>query len=238
MATVMPLTTATSGARDTDRAISDDPNDLPIDIALGLPGPLPDGEQILWHGQPGRAALARYLFRWPWLTGYFALFALLPIAATARAGASFAQIAFSPLLLLPVALPIAGLVLLFAWLMSRTSTYVITDRRVVFQVGVAFTRTINIPLTLVTDVSSRERKHGIDIALTLRRPNKIAWLALWPHARSTKFSAPVPMLRALPPASPAASILAGAVRRVAAGTARPPRVESPAIGISARPQHV
>ena len=238
MATAMPLATATSGTRETELSLSDDPNDLPIDIALGLPGPLPDGEQILWHGKPDRAALARYLFRWPWLTGYFALFALLPIAATARAGASVAQIAFSPLLLLPVALPIAGLVLLFAWLMSRTTTYVITDRRVVFQVGVAFTRTINIPLALVTDVSSRERKRGIDIALTLRRPNKIAWLALWPHARSTKLSAPEPMLRALPPASPAAAILADAVRRAAAGAVHAPRIERSPVGISARPQHV
>lgn len=238
MAVVTPSTTTASLTRDADCSITADPNDLPIDIALGLPGPLPDSEQILWHGKPDRAALARYLFRWPWLTGYFLFFALLPIAATARAGASIAQIALSPLLLLPVALPIAALVLLFSLLMSRTTTYVVTDRRVVFQVGIAFTRTINIPLALVTDVSARERKLGVDIALTLRRPNKIAWLALWPHARTTKFSTPVPMLRALPPASPAAGILADAVRRETAGNARSPHIERAPIDIGARPQHV
>ena len=32
-------------------------NDEPIDIALGLPGPLPAGERVLWHGKPERAAL-------------------------------------------------------------------------------------------------------------------------------------------------------------------------------------
>ena len=36
-------------------------NDEPIDIALGLPGPLPAGERVLWHGKPERAALLRYL---------------------------------------------------------------------------------------------------------------------------------------------------------------------------------
>ena len=34
MATVMSFATATNGTRETERSISDDPNDLPIDIAL------------------------------------------------------------------------------------------------------------------------------------------------------------------------------------------------------------
>ena len=207
-------------------------NDEPIDIALGLPGPLPAGERVLWHGKPERAALLRYLFRWPLLVAYFALFALLPILATAQSGASVAQVLFSPVLLLPFALPVAGLVMASAWALARTSVYVITDRRVILQVGVAFTRTVNIPLELIADVSARERPHGMDIALTLRSADKIAWLALWPHVRG-----------ALPVDSPAGSILVDAIMRTAPGVRHiPARVEKAQDGIDVAteraPQHV
>ncbi|MAK99784.1 MAG: phosphopantetheine adenylyltransferase [Citromicrobium sp.] len=218
-------------------------NDEPIDIALGLPGPLPAGERVLWHGKPERAALLRYLFRWPLLVAYFALFALLPILATAQSGASVAQVLFSPVLLLPFALPVAGLVMASAWALARTSVYVITDRRVILQVGVAFTRTVNIPLELIADVSARERPHGMDIALTLRSADKIAWLALWPHVRGAQFSHPVPMLRGLPVDSPAGSILVDAIMRTAPGVRHiPARVEKAQDGIDVAteraPQHV
>jgi len=215
----------------------------PIDIALGLPGPLPGDERVLWHGKPQRDALLRYLFRWPLLSAYFALFALLPIAATARAGASLAQVMFSPLLLLPLALPVAIGVFASAVMLARTSTYVITERRVILQVGVAFTRTVNIPLALIADVSARERARGLDIALTLRRPNKIAWFALWPHARGLRLANPVPMLRGLPGDSPAGAILVEAimrttpgVRHAADGASQPPVTSGPAHAMA--PQHV
>ena len=218
-------------------------NDEPIDIVLGLPGPLPSGERVLWHGKPERAALLRYLFRWPLLVAYFALFALLPILATAQSGASWAQVLFSPVLLLPFALPVAGLVMVSAWALARTSVYVITDRRVILQVGVAFTRTVNIPLELIADVSARERSNSVDIALTLRSSDKIAWLALWPHARGFQFSDPVPMMRGLPVDSPAGPILVDAIMHAAPGMRyAPARVEKtpPALDVAPEgaPQHV
>ncbi|NCQ62840.1 MAG: PH domain-containing protein, partial [Alphaproteobacteria bacterium] len=196
--------------------------DEPIDIVLGLPGPLPAGERVLWHGKPERAALLRYLFRWRLLAAYFAVFALLPMLATAQAGASAAQVIFSPLLLLPIALPIAGLVAVSAWALARTTVYVVTDRRVILQVGVAFTRTVNIPLDLIADVSARERARGMDLALTLRGTDKIAWLALWPHARTLRFAQPVPMLRGLPVDSPAGAILVDAIMHAAPGLRHSP----------------
>lgn len=202
--------------------MTNEQNEQPIDITLGLPGPLPDGEGVLWHGRPEARALSRYLFRWPLVAAYFAVFALLPMFTTAQAGASVAQIALSPVLLLPFAIPVAAVMAVSVWLLARTSTYVITDKRVILQVGVAFTRTVNIPLALIADVAERERAYGVDLALTLRRPNKIAWLAIWPHARSKHFSNPRPMLRGLPPESPAAGTLVDAVMRAAPGVRHAP----------------
>lgn len=189
----------------------------PIDIELGLPGPLPEGEQVLWHGRPDRAALARYLFRWPLLLGYLALIALIPLLATIQQGASLAQVALSPLLILPFAMIVLVFIQTGAWLLARTTTYVITDRRVILQVGVAFTRTVNIPLKLIAHVGERERRGSRDIALTLRHPNKIAWLALWPHALATQWNRPVPLLRGLPEDSAAATTLVNALMQAAPG---------------------
>ncbi|MBI1403511.1 MAG: PH domain-containing protein [Porphyrobacter sp.] len=215
-------------------------DDTPIDIRLGLPGPLPEGERILWHGHPERAALARYLFRWRLLAAYFAAFALLPMVATAQQGGRWVQVALSPALLLPFALIAFALLHAGAWLVARTSTYIITDRRVIFQVGAAYTRTINIPLKLIAHVGERERSGSCDIALTLKRPNKIAWAALWPHARALRLAAPVPLMRGLAADCPAAAILVDALMREAPGMrhARPePARTAPATARKA-PAHV
>ncbi|RIV89249.1 photosynthetic complex putative assembly protein PuhB [Aurantiacibacter zhengii] len=197
------------------------PRNQPIDIELGLPGPLPEGERVLWHGKPARSALSRYLFRWPMLATYLALVALLPLLATVQQGAGLMQIALSPLLVLPFAAVILAFVQLGSWLLATTSTYIITDRRVILQVGVALTRTVNIPLRQIAHVGERDRRGSRDIALTLRRPNKIAWLALWPHALATQWKQPVPLLRALPADSPAGQILVDALMRAAPGIRHP-----------------
>lgn len=192
-------------------------DETPIDIALGLPGPLPEGERVLWHGQPTVRGLARSLFRWPWLAGYFVVFAALPVLATAQQGAHWVQVVLSPLLLAPFALAVAAFVAFGAWTTARTSTYVITDRRVILNVGAAFTRTINIPLKLIAHVGERERGASRDIALRLKQPNKVAFLALWPHALATNFARPVPLLRGLPADSAAPAVLVDALMREAPG---------------------
>lgn len=208
--------------------------DTPIDIALGLPGPLPEGERVLWHGQPTMRGLARSLFRWPWLVGYFTVVAALPVLATAQQGAHWVQVALSPLLLAPFALAVAGFVAFGSWTTARTSTYVITDRRVILNIGAAFTRTINIPLKLIAHVGEREKGASRDIALTIKQPNNIAFLALWPHALATEFSQPVPLLRGLPADTEAPAILVDALMREAPGYRFARESRQP----SAEPSHV
>ena len=192
-------------------------DELPLDIKLGLPGPLPEGEAVLWHGKPERAALAHHLFRWRLVASYLALIAVIPVIATAQEGASLLQVILSPVLVLPFVAVAFAFIWAGAWLVARTTTYVITDRRVILQIGVAFTRTINIPLKLIEHVGERERRDSRDIALTLKRPNKIAWLALWPHALVNRIARPVPLLRGLPASSRAASILVDALMKEAPG---------------------
>jgi len=50
-----------------------------------------------------------------------------------------------------------------------------------------------------------------DIVLSLSPHHKIAWLALWPHARPWRVKRPEPMLRALPVTSSAAAIISRAL---------------------------
>ncbi|MEM1314907.1 MAG: hypothetical protein AAGI51_10160, partial [Pseudomonadota bacterium] len=51
-----------------------------------------------------------------------------------------------------------------------------------------------------------------NIPLTLRGPNTLGYLMLWPHCRPWRMARPQPMLRCIPQAGQVATILADAMR--------------------------
>ncbi|MEM8694708.1 MAG: photosynthetic complex putative assembly protein PuhB [Pseudomonadota bacterium] len=168
----------------------------------GLPGYLPEGEEIIWQGAPDWLVLARTAFHTRLIGVYFMLLIALGIASGSVTGAVATGIA---------GLLAIGLLMLFAWLVARTTVYTLTNRRVVLRIGVALNKCINLPLTLIgaADLSERGGGHG-DIALALTGAHRLGYAMLWPHARPWKFSDPQPMLRALPDAARVASLLAQA----------------------------
>jgi len=98
------------------------------------------------------------------------------------------------------------------WLVARSSTYALTDRRLLMAIGVAFPSVFNVPLHLVEQVAARNFRNGAgDVALELRDGNRIGYLFLWPHARPWQLSRPQPMLRGLPEVGPVAEQLRDAV---------------------------
>jgi hypothetical protein len=120
----------------------------------------------------------------------------------------------SSLSVTPIALAAVGILGLMAWLNSRTTVYTITNRRVVMRFGAALPKAINIPFSLIEGAALKSLGRGAgDLALTLKPPNKIAFLSLWPHARPWRLSAPQPTLRAVPDAAAVAGILAAAMER-------------------------
>src|SRR5262249_37799636 len=105
-----------------------------------------------------------------------------------------------------------GLLCLLAWLSARATVYTVTSRRVVLRFGVALPLAVNVPYRIVRSAGLRIDSGGTgDIALSLTGDEKIAYLALWPHARPWRLRHPEPMLRAVPAATEVAQILSSAL---------------------------
>ena len=122
----------------------------------------------------------------------------------------------------PLAFAALGILGFLAWLNSRTTVYTITNRRVVLRFGAAVPKAINIPFTIIDAAAMKALPGGAgDLALTLKAPNKIAFLQLWPHARPWRMAKPQPTLRALGDVASAASVLASAMEAVVAVEAAP-----------------
>lgn len=187
-----------------------------------LPEPLPDGERVLWRGAPVWLGLARGAFRIWYVAGYFAVLALWRAVALRADGESITTAVTTALWFVPLALACIGILLLLAWLAVRTTTYTITSRRVILQVGVAVPISMNIPFSQIASAAVRPYANGTgDIPLELIGGERVPYLAIWPHARPWRYSRPEPMLRAIPDAAAVAAILADAVA-VTAPAAREP----------------
>ncbi len=195
----------------------------------GLPGELPPGETLLWQGAPNWWRLAQTAFHVRLVAGYFALMLLWRAAGATAHGEAPLVALRAALLVTPVAFAGLGLLCLFAWLNSRTTVYSITSRRVVMRFGVAFTKAINLPFTVIEGAALSTLPKGAgDLALSLKPPNKIAMLQLWPHARPWRLSRPQPTLRAVPDIHGVAAILAQAMK--AEVGIEPSRFEAPVRG--------
>ncbi|MFO1337397.1 MAG: photosynthetic complex putative assembly protein PuhB [Burkholderiaceae bacterium] len=205
-----------------------------FEAAYGLPEPLPAGERILWQGQPHGPTLAREALHWRKLTLYFAVILAWRGAMVWNDGGSAWQVLTAVGGLLPLAVFAVGMALTLAWLITRTTAYTLTDRRIVMRVGIVLSLSFNLPLSRLQAVALREGRDGHgDIVLTLAPGDRIAYLHLWPHARPWKLGRPEPMLRALPQARQVANLLVQALqasvadaplralRPVAAGAAQP-----------------
>lgn len=188
----------------------------------GLPGPLPEGETILWQGAPDARVFLRGALHARWVAAYFAALTLYSFSQASLFGAGVS---------LAAGLALLGMMALFAWGVARTSIYTLTNKRVVLRIGVALSACINLPLSRTASAGLRplERGHG-DIALTLDG-GRISYVFMWPHARPWRFSKPQPMLRAVPEAEKVATLLIAA--RSALGPVSQPVAELPAQRIPA-----
>lgn len=176
-----------------------------------LPGPLPQGEHILWQGRPCAFGIASRPLHAPlvglWFGG-LALFAGIPAAIEGSLGQ--ALIVAAPTL--AVGAGAIGLLAFLGWLSARTTTYTVTNRRVVMQVGIALPMTLNLPFAKIEGAGFHGFADGSgDLPLQLRAGDRVAYLHLWPHARPWRLTRPEPMLRSVPDAAGVATLLARAL---------------------------
>jgi Bacterial PH domain len=199
-----------------------------FEAQYGLPEELPAGERILWQGAPDWKVLARCVFHTRKVAVYFALMLawrfVSVMADTQDIAVAFASLAWlAPFFALGL-----GLLLLLGWWSARTTAYTLTNKRVVMRIGIVLTVTYNLPLKRIESADLHNVGGGCqDIALTLERGTRIAWLHLWPHARPWRVAQTQPMLRALPDAPAVAALLSAAWSEVN-GVAATPKAAAPA----------
>ncbi|GEO80519.1 photosynthetic complex putative assembly protein PuhB [Pararhodospirillum oryzae] len=183
------------------------------DPVHGLPESLPEGETILWQGAPDWKGLARRaLHFWLVLLYFVGLFAWEVLSAIAGGTAAGDAVMASSSLIVPAAV-VLGLIGLYARWLARSTIYTITNRRVALRFGIALPRTMNLPFTAVTSAALKVYANGTgDIPLTLTPKVRLAYLALWPHARPWRVTRAEPMLRCIPDAGRVAALLAEALR--------------------------
>jgi hypothetical protein len=178
----------------------------------GLPGPLPQGEKLLWQGSPRAWALARRsLFVVP-VGAYFLLVALWQ-------GMSIWQLqpGWQPLLhgvgrLLLLGAIAEGLLGALAWASARSTVYSLTSKRVVIRHGIALPIGLNLPLPQIEAVSIARHWDGTaELALSLPKSKRLSYVVNWPYVRTWHLTRPQPTLRAIPDADRVAKLLTQAL---------------------------
>lgn len=190
-----------------------DHDDFATEPVPGLPEALPAGEHILWQGAPHWIDLALKAFHVRTVAIYFTVLMVWRGWSVSADGGDAATVFAAATSLLPLALIAIALLALAARMTAKATLYTITNRRVVMRIGVALTKTINIPFKVIAAAALQPGARGRgDIALELVKPNRIGLFHLWPNARPWHVNAPQPTLRAVWHVTTVAAILGRAMQ--------------------------
>ena len=186
----------------------------------GLPEALPADEQLLWQGSPVWTTLAVRRFHVRKLVIYFALLLAARMASLLSDGQALWPAVKDSLPLLALSAIAVGLVTLIAWFTASTTVYTLTNRRVVMRIGIVLTITLNLPLRRLeaADLRAHTGTTG-DVSLRLLKPDHIAYLHLWPHARAWRLARPEPTLLCVADAAAVARQLTNAWQSLNPGQA-------------------
>ena len=178
----------------------------------GIDAPLPAGERVRWQGSPDVWALAVHVFHVRKLAVYFALLVAWRAALALGEAAPLAFFAVGALTLGACFVGAAAVAMGLAFLSARTTTYALTDRRLVLRIGMVLPATLNIPLRQVEAASIKQWRDGTgDLAVTLGGDVRVAYFLLWPHARPWRFNPTFPALRCIPEPERVGALLREAV---------------------------
>jgi hypothetical protein len=191
-----------------------------VNLEKLLPGDIPRGEKILWHGRPRWVSLARRAYRADFVAAYFVALTVWNCSSVGRDSGWFAAGVVGAETLGIGAAALALLALL-AFASARTTLYVVTSRRLVLKVGIALPIFINLPFTQIASAAARLYSDGTgDILVALAPSQRVAYFALWPHARPFHFRHPEPALRCVANGVEVAETVSRALREAAGQTER------------------
>ena len=157
------------------------------------------GERVLWRGRPAWHAVMRDVLHVRIVMAYFAAILLWGFASDRADGWGPLYTLWRGTPVVAMALAVFGVCALFAWAISRTTTYELTNERCVLHYGVALTANLSIPLRRIATVGLHTRGDGTGDILLIPKPGgRLRYVKLWPHARPWRWSRAEPMLRGVP----------------------------------------
>lgn len=193
-------------------------DDFAFEPIKGLPEELPEGERILWQGEPRWQNIAMRAFHVRKIAFYFLIVMAIQAGMAVQAGTAMEQIVGNAAGTLALAIVAIGIFCSMAMLMSKATVYTITNQRVVMRIGVALSVSINLPFARIESASLRTyADNSGDIPITLEKDYRVSYILLFPHARPWRFSRPQPMLRGIENAAAVANILADALAEKSVG---------------------
>jgi hypothetical protein len=176
---------------------------------------LPAGERVLWSGAPDQRSLARYFLRERWVLGFVAVSFAIGVGDALQHGGGNMVPRLVGVSTLSAILAIVAIVSIrfFAWRIAKSSKYVITDKRVFFNIGMVLRADANIPYSSVDGVDLLRRSDGsADLMVSLSDAKEIPWLLLFPHMTWRGSRRGRPTFRALKTPQVAADAVVGALR--------------------------
>jgi hypothetical protein len=187
-------------------------DDFAFEPIRGLPAVLPKGEELLWQGVPDWKALAVSAYHIRKVAIYFLLLVLWRAGIGLNESQAISAVLLSCVWLVGLGCAAVGVLSLLAYLSARYTIYSITSQRVILRFGVAVSMTMNIPFDLLEAAGLRKRPLGTgDIAMSLRKDQRIGYLTTWPYVRPGYIARPQPSFRAVADAAHAAEILRAAM---------------------------
>ncbi|MEE4276915.1 MAG: photosynthetic complex putative assembly protein PuhB [Halieaceae bacterium] len=181
----------------------------------GLPDYLPDGEELVWRGEPSFRVMALRVFHMRAVAVYLTLLLCAHFSVQMYNGASLSEVLAGSSWMLALGVLALAILALLAWAYTRSTVYTVTNKRVVLRFGVAIPMMVNLPLTIVGSADLRRYADGSgDITLTLSQKKKLSYTLLWPNIKPWQFKPVVPSMRCLPDVDAAAAAVAEAVGRL------------------------
>ena len=150
-------------------------DDFAFEPIRGLPERPPEGEVILWQGQPNWLRLTVDSLNLWWVLAYFIfLFVWRFISVSDLMPIDQALLVSFPFLAL--ALIVALLLLLVGFIQAKATVYTITNKRIVMRIGAALTLTLNLPFTEIENaaIASSSKNFG-SIAIDTKNDAKFSF---------------------------------------------------------------
>jgi hypothetical protein len=187
-------------------------DDFAFEPIRGLPERPPEGEVILWQGQPNWLRLSIDSLNVWWVLGYFIFLFVWRFISVSDLMPIYQAVLVS-LPFLALALIVTLLLMLVGYIQANATVYTITNKRVVMRIGAALTVTLNLPFTEIENaaIASGSKDFGT-IVIDTKQTTKFSFLVLWPHARAWHFKKPQPSLKCIPNAAEVAEILSNAAK--------------------------